>query len=81
MKQYEKIYVIKSHPDTKYTVCTWDQKERIFVGLEDVIQQSNVIVLTEEELREVFSVGYDFAKNVPGNKDFQELMQSKGIKI
>jgi hypothetical protein len=79
MKQYEKIFI----PNNLgfYSVQNFDEDVEKFEAVCDADKVENVIVMTLEELREVFSVGYDFAKNVPGNKDFQELMQSKGIKL
>lgn len=77
MKQYDKIYV----PDELgfYSIQVFDEDLDDFDGIGVVAKVENVIVITIEELREVFNTGYDFAKNVSGNKDFEEFLQSKGI--
>jgi hypothetical protein len=77
MKRYEEIFVPDIENGDYWAQNEQDESKSGYW----LTPKENVIVLTEEELREVFSVGYDFAKNVPGNKDFQELMQSKGIKL
>jgi len=60
--------------------------EDSFIGsriLGDVEPMRNVIVITTEELREVFNAGRDFVKeqSVTYGLDFNQFMESKGIKI
>jgi hypothetical protein len=78
MKQYDKIYV--PHPTGDYEVCE--------IGFEDpergrFVNEENVIVLTMEELKEIWMAGFNRAD--PENTDpaptFQSYLKAKGITI
>lgn len=78
MKQYDKIFIPVFNPDTDFTICSWDNKDRLFVGEQNVIFESNVIVSNIQELRELWST----AKTSPDFPGVLELfLKSKGITI
>lgn len=88
MKQYDKIYV----PHDSKLHGTWmDDNYHVshegFAGptgsLIEVVPMLNAVVVTTEELREIFNAGYWNAKDAtnPANLGFTAFLQSKGIKL
>jgi hypothetical protein len=91
MKQYDQIFVphnVKEHGiamDDNYMVHHEGFAGPTGPGVE-VVPQRNVIVLTVEELRQVWNAAQDRACALqmgdPGyTKIFESFMQSKGIKL
>jgi hypothetical protein len=83
MKQYEKIFV----PDIENgDYWAQDEQDESKPGYW-LAPKENVIVLTVEELREVWQNGVFFGNGEGGNadqtdtKNFKTFLQSKGIKL
>lgn len=81
MTKYDKIYVPVLNPDTKLTVCSWNNSERVFVGEENVLTESNVIVLTVEELRQIWEYAEMRGRDPIDCYDFETVLKDKGINI
>lgn len=76
MKLYDKVFI----PTEGFTNLT--VKELIPVGQRKSIlveRKENAIVLSPEELREVWQAAQEFQRQAPNNMTFNEYLTSKGI--
>lgn len=57
----------------------WDDVQGYYYN---IVTHKNVIVLTLEELREVFDAGSNYVYlDVPHNQNFEQFLKSKGIQL
>jgi hypothetical protein len=78
MKQYDKIYVPCDENDSAL-FAAWGEEAADYVGA--IQEKENVIVLTIEELREVWKAAQDYQRQAPDFFTFSKYLQSKGITI